>query len=149
MVLSEKELHVDTLRYDMDLVDSYQTEVFHRQLAEEKKYKEFVSDRSAIDALAYSASHTRIFPKLLKHAELDNYILSLKESIIFLVRPSKATLKSDGVRESLNYDGIIAIDAQIKLLYEMYGIRYFNISTDSQQDRVGLIDSVLELAKSR
>lgn len=151
MVLSEKELQVDALRYDMELVDSYQTEVFNRQLAEEAKHKGFVSDRSAIDALSYSAQHTRILPKLLRQPELEPYLASLRapESIIFFVRPSKATMKIDGVREALTWEGIIGIDAQIKILYEMYGIRYFQIDTPGMSERVKLIDSVLELAKTR
>src|SRR5574337_290016 len=54
-VLSEKELHLDSLRYDMNLVDDYQTQIFERQLTEEQKYKSFVSDRS-FDCLAYGSS---------------------------------------------------------------------------------------------
>lgn len=151
MVLSERELQVDSLRHDMKLVDSYQTEVFERQLSEEKKLKDFVADRSAVDCLAYSGNHTRILPKLLKDPKLEPYLASLRapESIIFYVKPSHATLKSDGVREALDWNGIIAIDAQIKLLYEMFEIRVFQIDTDSMQERAKLIDSVLELAKPR
>jgi predicted ATPase len=147
MVLSEKELQVDALRYNMDLVDEYQSEVFHRQLLEEAKYSSFVSDRSAIDTLAYAGQHSRILPKLLREPQLDPYLASLRASdaIIFFVRPTKATLSQDGVRESITFEGVVAIDAQIKLLYEMYGIRYFQVSADSMQERVKLIESVLSL----
>lgn len=34
MVLSEQELQLDSLRYDMNLVDSYQSQVFYRQMVE-------------------------------------------------------------------------------------------------------------------
>ena len=67
------------------------------------------------------------------------------DSYIFFVRPSKATLKEDGIRESLSWDGIIAIDAQVKFLCEMFELRYFQINTDSMQERVRLIDSILSL----
>lgn len=147
MVLSEKELQVDTLRYDMDLVDEYQSEVFHRQMIEETKHPSFVSDRSAVDALAYAGMHSRVLPVLLKEPALTDYLASLRapDAVIFFVRPTKATLRQDGVRESITFDGVVAIDAQIKLLYEMFNIRFFQVSADSMQERVRLIEAVLSL----
>lgn len=147
MVLSEKELQIDTLRHDMDIVDDYQSQIFYRQLQEEAKYKEFVADRSILDCLTYSAQHSRVFPTLLKSKELAQHLPALKapESILFFVRPSHATLKADGVREAINWDGVIAIDAQIKLLYEMFELQYFQINTDNMQERIKIIDSVLNL----
>lgn len=149
MVLSEKELQVDTLRHDINLVDQYQKDVFFRQLNEESKYTSFVSDRSAIDPLAYAAQHSRILPELLSSKELDPYIASLKapESILFFVRASKTTLKDDGVREAINWNAAVAIDSMIKLLLEMWQIKYFQINIDSMQERIKLIDNILELYK--
>ncbi len=147
MVLSEKELQLDTLRYDINAVDDYQTQIFHRQLAEEQKQNSYVSDRSAIDSLAYSGQHTQILPNLIKSPELLSYVARLRaqDSILFFVRPSKATLKADGVRESLNWDAAVSIDAMLKLLYQMYEVRYFQINTDNMQERIRLIDGVLSL----
>lgn len=143
-VLSEKELQLDSLRYDMDMVDEYQRQVFHRQLQEEYKLKHFVSDRS-FDGLAYAAQHSRILPELLTTDGLEPYIASLREPdvFIFFVRPSKATLKADGVRESLNWDGVVAIDAMVKFMLSMWNLPYFQINMDNMQERVQLIDSVL------
>jgi len=143
-VLSEKELQLDSLRYDLDLVDDYQRTVFNRQLAEESKHTDYVSDRS-FDCLAYAAQHSRILPELLESKELAAYLTILREpgSFIFFVRPSKATLKADGVRESLTWDGVVAIDAQIKFMLEMWRLPYFQIHVDNMQERVRLIDSVL------
>lgn len=144
-VLSEKELQLDTLRYDMDLVDDYQRSIFQRQLSEELKYTDFVSDRS-FDCLAYAAQHTRILPDLLTSDELQGYLtkLAAPDSIIFFVRPSKATLKADGVRESLTWDGVTAIDAQIKFMLEMFQLRYFQINIDNMQERTRFIDAILK-----
>jgi cytidylate kinase len=143
-VLSERELHIDSLRHNLDLVDSYQAEVFYRQLKEESKHDSFVSDRT-IDNLAYAAQHSRILPKLLVSEELQTYVSKLREndSTIFFVRPSKVTLKMDGVRESLTWDGVIAIDAMVKFLLEMYRLPYYQINMDNMQERVRLIDTVL------
>ena len=147
MILSEQELQVDTLRYDMALVDRYQAQVFNRQAQEEAKHTSFVSDRSAIDALAYAGQHARILPQLLKSSQLTECLSVLREpnSILFFVRPSKATLRPDGVRELLNWDGVISIDAQIKLLLEMFYLRYFEINNDNMQSRIRLIDNILSL----
>ncbi len=147
-VLSEKELQLDTLRYNMDLVDDYQTAIFFRQLDEEAKRKDFVSDRS-FDCLAYAAQHTRILPKLINSDALKQYITRLEapDSIIFFVRPSKATLKADGVRESLTWDGVVAIDAMVKFMLEMWQLRHFQINMDNMQERVRFIDSVLSAHK--
>jgi predicted ATPase len=149
MILSEKELHLDSLRTNLNVVDDYQTQIFFKQIEQEGKYDSFVSDRS-FDCLAYTAQHSRVFSHLMKSTELEKYIVSLKKSdaIMFFVRPSKATLKEDGIREHLTWDGIVAIDAMVKLLFETFGLRYFQINTDSMQERVRLIDSVISLHNS-
>lgn len=145
-ILSEKELHLDSLRSNLDLVDNYQESIFYRQLEEEKKYNSYVSDRS-IDCLAYAAQHSRILSKLLATDELREYLSVLKapDSILFFVRPCKATLREDGVRESLNWDGVVAIDSMIKFLLQMFDLKHFSINTDNMQERTKLIDSILSL----
>ncbi len=145
-VLSEKELHLDSLRYNMDLVDDYQQAIFFRQLAEEQKHTDFVSDRS-FDCLAYAAQHTRILASLIASDQLEPYLDKLKApgSFIFFVRPSKATLKADGVRESLTWDGVVAIDAMIKFMLVQWELPHFQINMDNMQERVQIINSVLSL----
>lgn len=148
-ILSEKELNIDSLRYNLDVVDDYQTSVFKRQLEEEQKVSDFVSDRSLLDCLAYTAQHSRCLYNLINSPEVGPYIDSLRapDSVIFYVRPSKATLKSDGIRETINWDGIVAIDSYIKFMLCMWNLPYFQINMDNMQERVGLIDSVLSLSK--
>ncbi len=145
-VLSEKELHLDSLRYNMELVDDYQKAIFFRQLSEEQKYTDFVSDRS-FDCLAYAAQHTRILPQLLLSDQMGPYIAKLKalDSFIFFVRPSRATLRADGVRESLTWDGVVAIDAMIKFMLVQWELPHFQINMDNMQERVQIINSVLSL----
>jgi nicotinamide riboside kinase len=147
MVLSERELSVDALRANIDVVDSYQAEVFKRQLLEEQKYKDFVADRSLIDCLCYSAQHSRVAASQFADPILETYIEALKApiSIVFFVRPSKATMVADGTRERLSWDGVVAIDAMVKILLEMFEIRHYQIATDSFQERTRLVDAVLSL----
>jgi hypothetical protein len=146
-ILSEKELNIDSLRYNLDIVDDYQSSIFKRQLEEENKFSNFVSDRSLLDCLAYTAQHARCLSNLINSPELPAYIESLRDpnSVIFYVRPSKATLKADGVREAISWDGVVAIDAMIKVFLQMWNLKYFQINTDNMQERVNLIDSVLPI----
>lgn len=147
MILSEQEMQIDSLRYDLNAVDKYQQEVFNRQISEEKKYLSFVSDRSIVDVLAYSGQHSRILPHIINTPQLYDYLSILREpdSVIFFVRPSRATLKADGVREAINWDGVVAIDAMVKFMLEMWELRYFQINVENMQERVKTIDSVLSL----
>lgn len=149
-ILSEKELHIDSLRTNLDVVDEYQTDILFRQMQAEYSYDigNLVSDRS-FDCLAYAAQHSRVLSKLLVSPEMRQYIEWLKkpDAFIFFVRPSKATLRADGVRESLTWDGVVAIDAKIKFMLEAWDLRYFQINTDNMQERVRLIDAVLSLHK--
>jgi len=144
-ILAEQELQIDSLRSNMDLVNDYQMRIFNRQIEQEQKYENFVSDRSILDVLAYSAQHTNILPKLIKDKELNRQIEKLKKSIIFFVRPSKATMKEDGIREHLTWDGIVAIDAMIKLLVQMFEINCIHLNMDSMQERTHLINTIMSM----
>lgn len=144
-IVAERELQIDNLRSDIDLVDSYQTEVFYRQIEEEKKLDSFVGDRSLLDCLSYSFQHSRVGEVLATEPMLKLYLERLKHDVVFFVRPTKSTLKSDGVREETNWDQIVSIDAMIKLLLGMYSIPYFQIDTSSAQERIKQIDNILAL----
>jgi len=143
-VLAERELSMETLRSDLDVVDSFQKEIFYRQVDAEKRIKEFVSDRS-FDNLAYAGSHSRVLREILIDKVLTNYIERLRKSdvILFYVRPVKATLRNDGVREQIDWDELMKIDGAIKFMLEMWGLEYFTINSPSMQERVRLVDSVL------
>jgi predicted ATPase len=149
VILNEKELHLSTLRSDLNSVNQYQSDVFYRQLEEEAKHKSFVGDRCLIDCVAYAIQHSSISAKLIKDPKFAQYIEQLKTSqaLIFFVRPSKSIMVEDGVRETPQWDGMVAIDAIIKTLYEMNSIRYFQIGVDSIQERIKLIDNVIGLAQ--
>jgi nicotinamide riboside kinase len=141
-VLSEQELQLDSMRYNMKLVNDYQKKVLLRQFQEEKKHSSFVSDRS-FDCLAYTAQHSQVLSELLALPELQEYIKELRGQFIFFVRPSKVTLKADGVRETINWEGVVEIDAMVKFMLKMWELPYYQINMDNMQERVCLIDTVL------
>lgn len=145
-ILAEKELGVDALRTDLDITDEYQSAIFSRQCSQESSVHSFVSDRS-FDCLAYAAQHSRILKDVIFSKEVEDYVMKLKEKdvYIFWVRPSRDTLKQDGVRESLSWDGVVAIDSMCKFMLEMWGLDHFQINTSSMQERVKLIDSILTI----
>lgn len=143
-VLAEKELQIDSLRTNIEVVNSYQKEIFLRQIKEEQKYSKFVSDRS-FDCLAYTAQYASNLKELIDTQEYKEYMTNIhsKDVKIFFIRPTKATLKADGVRENLVWDNIIAVDAMIKFLIEMNDLKYIPINTESMQERIKLINTVL------
>jgi ABC-type molybdenum transport system ATPase subunit/photorepair protein PhrA len=148
-VLAERELSVDSLRTNIDIVNSYQEEVFLRQIKEENKITTgFVSDRS-FDNLAYAANYSTIFSKLMASDECIEYIQKIKKEIssgetkIFFVRPCKSILKNDGVRETVFWENAVAIDAMIKMLTQLFDIKCIHIYKDSMQERVQLLDAVI------
>lgn len=148
LVLAEKELQLDSLRTNMDVVNDYQSTVFNRQLQEEKKFEQFVSDRS-FDCIAYSAQHSSILSSYRNNPELDYYIESLRNNdvILFFIRANKDTLKEDGVRETPVYDEVLKIDAMVKFMLEWFGLNYIPINTSNMQERLQIVNSVLRLMK--
>lgn len=145
-ILAEKELKLATLRTNLDIADDYQIKVLERQISEEADYSEFVSDRS-FDNMAYMAQHARQLSLVINSAATKQYIESLhkKDVVMFFVRPSRVTMQNDGVRESVDWDQIIAIDAMCKFMLEMWNLPYIQINTDSMQERMKLITSVIGL----
>lgn len=142
-VLAELETNFDTLRTDMDRVSDYQRRVFERQIATERlQEKGFVSDR-AFDNLAYAAEHSLALPSLITSEETRKYMSWVNEGVVFFIRPHPSLLKSDGIREGLNWDAVVRIDGMVKLLLEQFSIRYFPIDTVSMQERVRAVDAVL------
>lgn len=149
-ILAERELSISSIRSDLEVVDNYQMSVFNRQISEERKLTEFVADR-CFDNLAYAAQHSRILHAVMEDPKTKRYIESLKhpDSIIFFVRPSQNTMKDDGVRESVAWDEILAIDAMVKVMLEMWGLRYFPLASASLQERSRFVDGVMSLALNK
>ena len=146
-VMTERETSMQSMRVDMDEVDSFQSTIFRRQLETEKEFNhgEFVSDRG-FDNLAYAAQHSNILRRVLESQEMIDYVSALRSdvhTIIFFVRPSKDTIYNDGVRDT-NWEGIVQIDAMVKFMLEAWGLKYFTIATSSMQERTRLVDAVID-----
>ena len=145
-IMNEEETSISSIRHDIDRVNSYQIKIFERQIVEEKKLKSFVSDRG-FDNLAYSCEHTTIFRDMLFRPDLQKYIDGLRSSnvIIFFIRPNKSIIVNDGVRETVDWDGMNKIDSYVKFMLEMWGLRHFSVESSSMQERIRLVDSVISM----
>ncbi|MCA3009972.1 MAG: ATP-binding protein [Phycisphaerales bacterium] len=145
-VLAEMEAKLDTLRTDIALVNRYQYEVFRRQIdAENAVGGPFVSDRAFCN-LAYAAHHSTILADIFRDRKLGEYMNWVRQGIVFFVRPHRELVVADGVRAGLEWEEVVRIDGMVKLLLEVFGVPYIPVESLSMQERVRLMERVLDLA---
>lgn len=145
-VLAEMEDQLDNIRSDLDVVDDYQRQVFDRQiLAEQEQPGSFVSDRAFCN-LAYAAHHATILSDLATDPRLRTYMDSVRDGLVFFLRPHRELLCEDGVRTGCQWEEVIRIDGMIKLMLEMFGVPYIPMDCLPMQERVRMIERVFSLA---
>jgi nicotinamide riboside kinase len=145
-VLAEMEAQLETLRTDIDLVDRYQSAVFTRQIdAEAAIDGSFVSDRAFCN-LAYAAHHSGILGRIFRDPRLEQYMSWVKRGLVFFLRPHQELLVDDGVRAGVEWEEVIRIDGMVKLLLEQFDVPYIPVASLSMQERVRLVERVLQLA---
>lgn len=145
-VLAEMEARLDGLRSDLDLVNRYQAEVFERQIAAERDQPgAFVSDRAFCN-LAYAAHHATILSQIASDPRLAEYMASVREGLVFYLRPHRELLSEDGVRAGLEWEEVVRIDGMVKLLLELFAVPYVPVESLAMQERTRLIERVLALA---
>jgi nicotinamide riboside kinase len=145
-VLAEMEARLDTLRTDIELVNRYQREVFHRQIETEQKVTgPFVSDRAFCN-LAYAAHHSTILGEVFRDRRLADYMDWVRQGLVFFLRPHRELIVADGVRAGLEWEEVVRIDGMVKLLLEVFDVPYIPVQSLSMQERVRLVQRVLELA---
>ena len=145
-VLAEMEEQLETLRTDIDLVDRYQATVFTRQIDAERAIGgSFVSDRAFCN-LAYAAHHSSILGKIFRDPRLDEYMQWVKQGVVLFLRPHQELLVDDGVRAAIEWEEVIRIDGMVKLLLEQFDVPYIPVASLSMQERIRLVERVLDLA---
>lgn len=145
-VLAEMEARLDTLRTDIDLVNRYQREVFTRQIEGEQKIQgPFVSDRAFCN-LAYAAHHSTILGDVFRDRRLGEYMNWVRQGVVFFLRPHRELIVADGVRAGLEWEEVLRIDGMVKLLLEVFDVPYIPVESLSMQERVRLVERVLDLA---
>jgi nicotinamide riboside kinase len=145
-VLAEMEAQLDALRSNVALVDRYQREVFERQIeAEERQPGSFVSDRAFCN-LAYAGHHATVLGEIATDPRLATYLESVRGGVVFFLRPHKELVVTDGVRAGVEWEEVVRIDGMVKLLLELFRIPYIPVASLAMQERVRLIERVLDLA---
>ncbi len=145
-VLAEMEAQLDGLRTNIELVNHYQALVFERQIEAESQQKgAFVSDRAFCN-LAYAAQHSTILGRIASDARLAEYMQSVREGLVFYLRPHRQLVVEDGVRAGVVWEEVVRIDGMVKLLLEMFRVPYIPVDSLPMQERVRLVESVLALA---
>lgn len=145
-VLAEMEARLDTLRTDIELVNRYQREVFLRQIdAEQKVDGTFVSDRAFCN-LAYAAHHSTILGEVFRDRRLADYMGWVRTGVVFFLRPHRELVVADGVRAGLEWEEVVRIDGMVKLMLEVFDVPYIPVQSLSMQERVRLVQRVLDLA---
>lgn len=145
-VLAEMEARLDSLRTDVDLVNRYQAEVYRRQIAAEQEQPgSFVSDRAFCN-LAYAAHHATILSEVARDPRLAEYMASVREGLVFYLRPHRELLAEDGVRAGVAWEEVLRIDGMVKLMLELFAVPYIPVESLSMQERIRMVERVLELA---
>lgn len=152
-VLAEMEAQLESLRTNLELVNEYQVAVYERQLQMEAQAIAnakrdgiaFVSDRAFCN-LAYAAHHSTIVSQLMDDPRLARYMESVKEGVVFYLRPHRELLVADGVRAGVDWEEVVRIDGMVKLLLELFAIPYVPVDCLPMQERTRLVECVLGLA---
>ncbi len=145
-VLAEMEAPLDQIRSNLEVVDRYQLQVFERQIAAEREQlSSFVSDRAFCN-LAYAAHHSTVLARVCAQPSFGEYMNSVREGIVFFLRPHRELLAEDGVRASVAWEEVLRIDGMVKLLLELHSVPYIPCESLSMQERVRLVERVLSLA---
>lgn len=145
-VLAEMEEQLDSIRSNIGVVDRYQREVFRRQVeAEMEQPGSFVSDRAFCN-LAYAAHHSTILGDLARDEKMISYMQSVREGLVFFVRPHQDLVVEDGVRAGVNWEEVVRIDGMVKFMLEWFSVPYIPMASLSMQERIRMIDRVLSLS---
>lgn len=148
-VMAEMEVPIEALRANLHLVNDFQARVFEGQIEAEAAHDgPFVSDRAFCN-IAYAAHHSTILPEIAADPRLARYMDTVREGVVFFLRPHKELLANDGVREMPSWDDVLRVDGMVKLMLELFSIAYIQVDCLSMQERVRLIDRVLDLAGMR
>jgi hypothetical protein len=146
IVKEEWELPFPEIRKDVELVNKFQEEVFHRQFQAEKTMQtDFVSSR-CIDNIVFLSKFGSSLSVLADTPVFKDYVTWLKTGIVFFVIPHKELMKDDGVRDT-DYGQCVELSGAVRLTLELLGVKYIPIHPVTEKDRELLIFSILDLVK--
>ena len=72
-------------------------------------------------------------------------LLLVVPGLVFFLRPHRELLREDGTRAAVQWEEVLRIDGMVKLLLELFGVPYIPVESLSMQERVRLVERVLDL----
>jgi nicotinamide riboside kinase len=147
-ILAERESTISELRSDVERITDVQQETINRQFEYESRLGDnFVACRG-IDSLAFliEFGEKKRVTNFLSSKEVENYIEWLTRPAVytFLVKPDKALLKNDGVRD-VDWDLSLTLYGSVKTLLAHFKIPYIVIESTNMADRQNLIQSTIKI----
>jgi len=129
---------------DIHALTRYQREVALRQIAAERQFENYVSDRGLCH-LAYSAARGEIgmVANLLADGDMAAYIERTRRARVFFVRPHRELLEQDGVRDMMDWESVVRIDGAIMMALAMLDIPYVPIESLAMADRLRVVLAVV------
>lgn len=134
------------IRSDLDLCKSFQRDILEEQITRENMTEEpYISDRG-LDIFAYFAMHTNDTYNILQKEYVKEYLESYKDDgvITVFVRPEDELIENDGIRADLSKENIYRIDGMIKFILESNNINYIVLKSKHLNERVRVLETLLE-----
>jgi len=142
------------LRADLDAYNSFQLDVFKRQVKNEAEATgNYVSDR-AFDFLIYTAMYGTVAWQIARSDTFRDYMTGLRlhddgAALMFFVRPTRETwraaMKQNQRREFLKWEDVLRFDGAVKLILESHEMSYITIDTPVLADRIRQVDAVMNV----
>lgn len=144
-VISRYPVGFDALRVNVGAITTYQHSVFREQLAREAAHPGgFVSDRTALDSLAYTAEHGEGLADILDSKACADYVDGLRRSTVFFVRPHGDAIDARGrARGDADVASQWRVDGMILYMLHAFRVRYTPLEARSPRDRQRLVEERL------
>jgi len=140
-IIRESDKTLAEIRLDLKDNEEFQKKIYDRQANKELNNSNFVSDRSIIDTIIYSAA-CNISPWDLIDERFYELVPKMNEHEIFYLRPHKSLVKDDGVRNT-NWDWIMRIDGMFHFLVNYYRLDVIEIRTPDFGRRIDIVNQHL------
>lgn len=154
-ILAEREISLSAARSKVYLTEEIQKEVIVRQFNEEIRLLELAKLESkngicacrGLDSFSFLVKFCSpdFVEKAMKSIWLTDYInwLKRKDAFHFLIKPDKALLHNDGIRD-MDWELSLEIYGIVECLLRTQGIKYILLSDNNMSEREATIDGIVK-----
>lgn len=150
IILAEREVttkeELQKLRSDTDLLFAVQKEILERQFKEEVQLKESFAACRGLDSVSFiiefcRPGHIQEFVNSQLYKDYVNW-LKKDDVVTFLIKPDKALLSQDALRDS-DWDLSVKLFGIVSTLLRTNGISHHLISTSNMSERQNNISNII------